>query len=57
MRIEVMLEDVGVGENGAKCKLLVNIPLHTQGWHCETSVYELGQCWEKGIELKLADIA
>ncbi len=41
MKAKVVLEDVGLGENGVKRKLLENIPLHTQEQKCGTNIYEL----------------
>ncbi len=42
MRAKVVLEDVGVGENGAKMWMFENIPLHIQELNYENlNIYEL----------------
>jgi len=42
VRAKVVLEDVGVGENGAKMWMFENIPLHIQELNYENlNIYEL----------------
>ncbi len=52
MRIEVVLKDMGEGENGAKMRTTEIIPMHTQGLNCKADVCELkDHVEEKGLNL------
>jgi hypothetical protein len=54
MKVKVVLEDVGVRKNGAKCELFENIPLHVQKLNYKKNVYELkDQFGEKAQNLNL----
>jgi hypothetical protein len=54
VKAKVVLEDVGLRENGVKRKLLENIPLHTQEQKCGTNIYELeDHVGEEGLSSNL----
>ncbi len=54
MKVEVVSEDVGAKENGAKTQLLENILLHIQKLKCKKGTYELkGHVGEEALHSNL----